>query len=70
MLLELSFPEVMSLITNRWVSQGKMSQKESHFALNLSPWELWEEQGEREAYCAWPLVGCRDEDEQVRCDGC
>lgn len=26
MLLELSFPEVMSLITNRWESQGKMPQ--------------------------------------------
>lgn len=26
MLLELSFPEIMSLITNRWVSQGKRPQ--------------------------------------------
>ena len=41
MLLELSFPEVMSLITNRWVSQGKMPQI-SFLTTLVGPWGLQE----------------------------
>ena len=53
MLLELSFPEVMSLITNRWVSQGKMPQI-SFLTTLIGPWGLRERQGEREAH----VPGC------------
>lgn len=50
MLLELSFPEVMSLITNRWVTLGKVPK-----SLSLQKLSLWgsRRDGERMAHCPW-----------------